>query len=117
MLLSSSGAKPDVRVRSIRPSTASVGRESAVLSDRLGSHRADILAAMKARGVGTSVYYPVPLPLSAYYREKYGYRESAFPNAAKISHHSMALPVGPHLSEDAMLMIAESLKAAIVEVT
>jgi dTDP-4-amino-4,6-dideoxygalactose transaminase len=68
---------------------------------------------LKERGVGTSVHYPVPLPLSKYYRQKYGADASAFPRALRISNQSIALPVGPHLTPDDMRIIAGELKRAI----
>ena len=42
---------------------------------------------LNARGVGTSVYYPQPVPRMSYYREKYGYEpaRSPTPRASAIS--------------------------------
>lgn len=87
----------------------------ALLDERSGSRRADIIGGMKRRGVGSSVYYPIPVPLSAYYRDKYGSKPDHYPNAARISNHSIALPIGPHLVEDDMRVVAETLKQAIRE--
>jgi perosamine synthetase len=87
----------------------------ALLEPRLAPRRPAIIEAMKVRGVGTSVYYPVPLPLSAYYRSRYPVVDGAFARAARISHESIALPVGPHLGPDQMRAVAETLKAAILE--
>jgi perosamine synthetase len=87
----------------------------AVLDNRTGQRRAEVIERMKADGIGTSVYYPVPLPLSTYYRTKYGHIGGSFPNATKISNHSIALPIGPHLDEDDMTLIADAMKAALVE--
>jgi perosamine synthetase len=89
----------------------------AVLNDRLGEHRPQIMQTLKERGVGTSVYYPVPLPLSKYYREKYGAKATDFPNASRISYQSIALPVGPHLQPQDMRVIASELKTAIAKST
>ena len=55
------------------------------------------IQALASRGVGTSIYYPKPVPNLTYYREKYGYTDGQFPAAEKIAYHSIALPVGPHL--------------------
>lgn len=87
----------------------------ALLDERTGPRRSEIIGGMKERGVGSSVYYPVPLPLSIYYRNKYGHRPDHYPNAAKISNHSIALPIGPHLTEKDMRVIAETLKKTIRE--
>ena len=90
--------------------------QSVLLKGRLEKKRYEVATYLKEQGVGTSVYYPKPVPHMAYYREKYGYEEGSFPVAAKISATSIALPVGPHLGVEDMNYIIECLKNAIVEV-
>lgn len=87
----------------------------AVLDDALAARRPAIIESMKRAGVGTSVYYPVPIPLSAYYQEKYGARFGDFPNASRISDGSIALPLGPHLDDADMQFVAVALGRAIQE--
>lgn len=86
---------------------------SAILPDRYREQRGEILLQLKEQGIGTSVYYPQPVPRMKYYRDKYGYRSESYPNAEKISDASIALPVGPHLEEYHMLRIAEALLAIL----
>jgi len=87
-----------------------------VLKDRIRTRRTDIIKALNEKGIGTSIYYPKPVPCMAYYRQKYGYIDSQFPVAARISYQSVALPVGPHLDENDMEYIAEMMKKTIAEV-
>lgn len=89
---------------------------SMVLDEALRPHRADLVEKLSALGVGTSVYYPRPVPHMSYYREKYGFGEDSFPHAAAISYGSVALPVGPHLGPEDMDYIVDSVKHAISEV-
>lgn len=84
-----------------------------ILDDELAEHRPRILEHMKEQGVGTSIYYPSPVPHMTYYRDKYGYAEDTFPVAARISRNSVALPVGPYLEVDDMQTIADALRTAI----
>jgi perosamine synthetase len=86
----------------------------AVFDEATGPRRAQIMNLLKERGIGTSVYYPIPLPLSKYYQTKYGAQAREYPNANRISSHSIALPVGPHLDQDDMRTVARELKRAIV---
>jgi dTDP-4-amino-4,6-dideoxygalactose transaminase len=86
---------------------------SVLLDEKTAPQRTGIIRFMNENGVGTSVYYPRPVPHFTYYREKYGYRDDGFPVAARISASSIALPVGPHLNGDDMKRIAEILKEAI----
>lgn len=89
---------------------------SVILNEALTPKRYEIVEYMKSQGVGTSVYYPRPVPHFTYYKEKYGFAENSFPQAARISYSSIALPVGPHLTIDDMNYIAETLKNAIAQV-
>ena len=86
---------------------------TAVLEGRLADQRPEIMQRLNAAGIGTSVYYPHPIPRLAYYREKYGEDLSRFPNAARISDRSIALPVGPHLGADDMSYIAQEFKKIV----
>jgi len=78
--------------------------------------RPQLIDAIKARGVGTSIYYPQPVPRMTYYQDKYGTPESDYANAAWISDTSIALPVGPHVSADDVDYMIASIAAAIEEV-
>jgi dTDP-4-amino-4,6-dideoxygalactose transaminase len=78
--------------------------------------REEVLAGLKSRGVGASIYYPKPLPLTTYYRNRYRYREGQFPVAERISFGSIALPVAPHVAADDVDRIAEALRVTLAEV-
>jgi perosamine synthetase len=89
---------------------------SIILNDQLTPKRYEIVESLKKMGVGTSVYYPKPVPHMKYYKEKYSHSESSFPNAAWISNSSIALPVGPHLDLDDMKNIVDAVKKTLTEV-
>lgn len=89
---------------------------SILLDDDLIGRRPEIVAHLNERGIGTSVYYPKPVPHMQYYRETYGIGEETFPVAARISGSSIALPVGPHLEPDDMMTIGRTLEEAIASV-
>lgn len=86
---------------------------SLILNRKWAAQRNDIIFKLKALKVGTSIYYPQPVPRMEYYRQKYGYDEKQFPNAARISDESIALPVGPHLNEDDMDYIVSAFKRTL----
>lgn len=81
-----------------------------ILDSHVQTQRNNILRRLKEEGIGCSVYYPQPVPRMKYYSEKYQFDGSQYPNACRISDGSIALPVGPHLSEDDMLFISDSLR-------
>lgn len=76
--------------------------------------RRDVVAHLKSAGVGSSVHYPVALPLSRYYSEKYGYKPGDFPIAEWLAAQTISLPVGPHLDTGDPDYIAEEMKKAIL---
>jgi perosamine synthetase len=83
----------------------------AVLDGELKDRRTDVVARLNEGGVGTSVYYPQPVPRMTYYKSKYGYDASRFENATAVSDRSIALPVGPHLDTSDMRYIGEQFTA------
>lgn len=86
---------------------------SILLNDIIAPKRFEVVKYLNENGIGTSVYYPRPVPHLTYYRQKYGFSLKSFPVAAKISANSIALPVGPHLNEEDMNYIVQNLKEAI----
>lgn len=82
----------------------------------LHEKRLELMAALGEKGVGTSIYYPKPVPQMTYYVEKYGYTEDSFPVAAAISDRSVALPVGPHVGLDDVEYMIDAIKDSIAEV-
>ncbi len=88
---------------------------SVILDSQFAPRRAEIMEMLKTRGVGTSVYYPHPVPRMTYYREKYGWKDGSFPRAERISDNSIALSVGPHLDQEDMDYIADALSDTLEE--
>lgn len=88
---------------------------TAVFDGDAGKRRDELIRRLNAAGVGTSVYYPHPVPRLRYYREKYGYDRARYPNAERISDQCIALPVGPHVGAEDMDYIAQACAQALVE--
>lgn len=81
-----------------------------VLDETIAARRPEIMEALAGLGVGTSIYYPQPVPRMSFYRSKYGYDSANYSNAAIISDRIIALPVGPHLKEEDMFFVSKQLK-------
>jgi dTDP-4-amino-4,6-dideoxygalactose transaminase len=90
---------------------------SVVFNGRLGRLRNDIVARLNAAGIGTSIYYPHPVPQMKYYQKKYKLDVKRFPNALVISDQSVALPVGPHLVPEDIQYISDTTRRIIQEVS
>jgi dTDP-4-amino-4,6-dideoxygalactose transaminase len=88
---------------------------SAVIENINADKRNAVVARLNAMGIGTSVYYPQPVPRLTYYRQKYARDLGLYPNATRISDQSIALPVGPHLTPDDMQHIGRCFQQACNE--
>jgi perosamine synthetase len=106
---------PDVRVLDSQTQHAQNSHYClvAVLEGKLGPERNAIIGELNAKGIGTSIYYPQPVPRMKYYKDKYGYDGGKFPVATEISDCSIALPVGPHLGTAEMARIAATFKEVV----
>jgi len=79
-----------------------------MLSKKQSRNRMEIIKYLNKRNIGTSIYYPQPVPRMSYYKKKYGYKKNEFLNSAMISDQSISLPVGPHLSKNDLIYISKN---------
>jgi dTDP-4-amino-4,6-dideoxygalactose transaminase len=71
--------------------------------------RDELAVNLKEQGIGTMIYYPVPLHLQGLYAEL-GYKEGDLPESEAASREVLSLPMYPELTEEQQITIAESIK-------
>jgi UDP-2-acetamido-2-deoxy-ribo-hexuluronate aminotransferase len=67
---------------------------------------------LKNKGIGSIIYYPVPLHLQEAYKDL-GYKKGDFPVSEKISLEIMSLPLYPYLNETQIRYVVSALKNAL----
>jgi dTDP-4-amino-4,6-dideoxygalactose transaminase len=67
-------------------------------------------AALTEKGIGTAVYYPVPIPYQPCF-DTLGYKPGAFPNAESCAATSLALPVYPELTQPQLEAVTSAIRS------
>ncbi len=71
--------------------------------------RDELQEYLSNKGIGTAIYYPLPLHLQECYKDL-GYREGDLPEAEKASKEVLALPMWPELTNEEVNYIVESIR-------
>jgi dTDP-4-amino-4,6-dideoxygalactose transaminase len=96
--------------------TSSYYCASFVLNEKLARSRGDLISRLKEFGIVASVYYPVAIPDSTYYsqnRDKS--RFSDHTQASQFAKSNIAIGIGPHLSKDDIIYLAEKFNLVLKE--
>ncbi len=75
-----------------------------------GPQRDALQAHLKAMGIGSEVYYPLPLHLQPCY-EDLGYKKGDFPVSEKLASESLALPIHSELAADEIEYVCDSIRS------
>ena len=80
------------------------------LQSQIGAgYRDQVRQQLQQQGVGSMVYYPIPLHLQPVYKDL-GYQPGRFPVAEQASHEVLSLPIFPELTTEQQQQVIYSLK-------
>ncbi len=74
----------------------------------LASNRDELQAFLRERGIGTAVYYPIPLHLQPCL-QYLGYKEGAVPISEDLARRCLSLPISPGLTRKQIQKVVETV--------
>jgi dTDP-4-amino-4,6-dideoxygalactose transaminase len=96
----------DVRTPVVRPENESIFNQYTIRVPR----RDALQAFLKERGIGTAIYYPLPLHLQPCF-SYLGYREGQCPESERAAAEVLSLPIFPELTESQLDEVVAGVRA------
>jgi dTDP-4-amino-4,6-dideoxygalactose transaminase len=97
---------PEVVTPYVEPQNESIYNQYTIRADR----RDQLQAFLKERGIGSSVYYPLPLHLQPCFAYL-GYREGSCPESERAAREVISLPVYPELTRSQLDEVIGAVRA------
>jgi dTDP-4-amino-4,6-dideoxygalactose transaminase len=85
-----------------------------LVSEEVIPRRDDVIASLKAQGVETTIG-TWNMPMTTYFRNRYGYTVSDYPISGQIFRRSLTLPMFPGMSESEQVEVVDALQDRLRE--
>jgi dTDP-4-amino-4,6-dideoxygalactose transaminase len=96
----------EVRTPVVDPANESIFNQYTIRVDR----RDDLQTFLKGRGIGTAIYYPLPLHLQPCFAYL-GYKEGSCPESERAAKEVLSLPIYPELTTAQLDEVIEGVRA------
>ena len=97
---------PEVRTPCVEPANESIFNQYTIRAQR----RDELQAHLKGKGIGTSIYYPLPLHLQPCFAHL-GYREGQLPESERAAKEVLSLPIYPELTSAQLDEVVGTVRA------
>ncbi|MBV6522955.1 MAG: UDP-2-acetamido-2-deoxy-3-oxo-D-glucuronate aminotransferase [Gemmatimonadaceae bacterium] len=97
---------PEVTTPVVAPENESIFNQYTLRVDR----RDELQAYLKSKGIGSAIYYPLPLHLQPCFAYL-GYKEGALPEAERAAKEVLSLPIYPELTSEQLDEVAGTVRA------
>ncbi len=98
----------DIKDGIVLPEETVYGRHIYHLYIIRSKHRDYLAKYLKDQGIGSEVYYPLPLHLQECFKD-FGYKPGDFPHSEKASKETLALPIYPELSDEMLARVVDAI--------
>ena len=99
---------PGLRTASDAPTTSWHLYVTQIDFDALGRSRSEVIATLRAAGVGTQVHY-IPVHLQPWYRRTFGYAPGKCPHAESFYGRALSLPLFPGMTDADVRQVTDAV--------
>jgi dTDP-4-amino-4,6-dideoxygalactose transaminase len=94
-----------IQTPSVHPDAEPIWHQYSII---ISGDRDHVMSSLKAEGIPTNIYYPVPLHLQPAY-QSFGGKKGDYPNTEFASHHILSLPMHSEMTDEDAAYIAETV--------